>query len=177
VHISDTHFPSFFLLFLFTIDFVIFILDSAIPPYDTIPRRPRSHYLSLYKDPEDWTPTVKVTRDTPVYLQISGMIFHDEQPHDIMPLLSRDLSATAPLTHLLGKEMIDGEVFHSDIMAISWVGPATLLRGRGTFFVVQMYIAVFSCRCFGITSTHLCFVPSVSDGTTPLTPSSLMIRS
>jgi hypothetical protein len=39
----------------------------------------------------------------------TGLIFRDEQPHDITPLLPRDLSAMAPLTHLLGKEMIDGE--------------------------------------------------------------------
>jgi hypothetical protein len=37
------------------------------------------------------------------------LIFRDEQPHDITPLLPRDFSAAAPLTHLLGKEMIDGE--------------------------------------------------------------------
>jgi hypothetical protein len=45
-----------------------------------------------------------------VYLQTGGLIFRDEQPHDITPLLPRDLSAATPLTHLLGKEMIDGEV-------------------------------------------------------------------
>jgi hypothetical protein len=50
-----------------------------------------------------------------VYLRAGGLIFYDEQPHDIMLLLSRDLSAAAPLTHLLGKEMIDRE-------ASLWVG-------------------------------------------------------
>jgi hypothetical protein len=50
-----------------------------------------------------------------VYLRAGGLIFRDEQPHDITPLLPRDLSVTAPLIHLLGKEMIDGE-------ASRWVG-------------------------------------------------------
>jgi hypothetical protein len=76
-----------------------------------IPRRPQSHYLSFYEDPEDWTPIVRVTCGTPVYLRTGGLIFRDEQPHDITHLLLRDLSAVAPITHLLGKEMIDGEVF------------------------------------------------------------------
>jgi hypothetical protein len=108
-------------------------------------------YLSLYEDPEDWTPIVRVTCDTPVYLRAGGLIFRDEQPHDIMPLLPRDISAVAPLTHLLGKEMIDGEASH-------WTGTdfslplryhghqldwTTSLHGRGTFFTVQVYIAVF----------------------------------
>jgi hypothetical protein len=97
------------LFFLFTADFVVFVVDTAISPYGTIPRHPQSHYLSFYEDPEDWTPTVRVTRGTPVYLRAGGLIFRDEQPHDITPLLPRDLSATAPLVHLLGKEMIDGE--------------------------------------------------------------------
>jgi hypothetical protein len=97
--------------FLFTADFVVFVLDTAISPYGTISRRPQSHYLSFYGDPEDWTPTVRVTRGTPVYLRASGLIFRDEQPHDITPLLPRDLSAATPLVHLLGKEMIDGEAF------------------------------------------------------------------
>jgi hypothetical protein len=88
VHIFATPFPSFFLFSpLFIVDFTIFILDSAISPYGTIPRRLRSHYLSLYEDPEDWTPTIRVTRGTPVYLRDGGLIFCDEQSHDITPLL------------------------------------------------------------------------------------------
>jgi hypothetical protein len=110
VRIFATPFPFFFLFSpLFVVDFTIFTLDSAISPYGTIPERRRSHYLSLYEDPEDWTPTVRVTRGTLVYLRAGGLIFRDEQPHDITPLLPRDLSAVAPLTHLLGKEIIDGE--------------------------------------------------------------------
>jgi hypothetical protein len=64
--------------------------------------------LSLYEDPKDWTPIVRVTRDTPVYLRAGGMIFHDDHPQDITPLLPQDLSAATPLTHLLRKQMIDG---------------------------------------------------------------------
>jgi hypothetical protein len=113
VHVFATPFLSFFLFPpSFIVDFIVFILDSTISPYGTIPRRPRSHYLSFYEDPEDWTPIVRVTRGTPVYLRAGGLIFHDEQPNDITPLLPRDLSATAPLTHLLGKEIIDGEASH-----------------------------------------------------------------
>jgi hypothetical protein len=110
VHILATPFLSFF-LFLpsFIVDFIVFILDSTISRYGTIPRRPRSHYFSFYEDPEDWTPIVRVTRGTPVYLRAGGLIFRDEQPHDITPLLPRDLSAAVPLVHLLGKEMIDRE--------------------------------------------------------------------
>jgi Plant mobile domain len=37
--------------------------------------------------------------------------------------------------------------------------------------------AITSCRCFGITLTHLGSVPSASGGATPPTPSSLMIKS
>jgi Plant mobile domain len=44
-----------------------------------------------------------------MYLRAGGLIFRDEQPHDITPLRPRDLSAAALLVHLLGKEMIDGE--------------------------------------------------------------------
>jgi hypothetical protein len=44
-----------------------------------------------------------------VYLRADGLIFRDEQSHNITPLLPRDLSAAGPLTYLLGKEMIDGE--------------------------------------------------------------------
>jgi hypothetical protein len=72
-----------------------------------IHRRPQSHYLSFYEDPEDWMPIVRVTRGTPIHLRTGGLIFRDEQPHDITPLLPRDLSAAAPPVHLLGKEMID----------------------------------------------------------------------
>jgi Plant mobile domain len=105
VHVFTTPFssPSFI------VDFTVSFTNSAISSYGSIPRRPRSHYLPLYEDPEDWTPTVRVTRGTPVYLQAGGLIFHDEQPHNITPLLPRDLSAAAPLTHLLDKEMIDRE--------------------------------------------------------------------
>jgi hypothetical protein len=95
--------------FLFIVDFVVFVLDTAISPYGTIPTRPQSHYISFYEDLEDWTPTIRVTRGTPVYLRAGGLIFHDEQPHDITSLLPRDLSAATPPVHLLGKEMIDGE--------------------------------------------------------------------
>jgi hypothetical protein len=109
VHISVAHFlsPSTLPLLLLTLS--PFILDSTIPPYGTIPRRPQSHYLSFYEDPEDWMPIVRVTRGTPIHLRAGGLIFRDEQPHDITPLLPRDLSAAAPPVHLLGKEMIDGE--------------------------------------------------------------------
>jgi hypothetical protein len=107
--ILSTPIPFLSPLFFFIADFVIFVLDTAISPYGTIPRRPQSHYFSFYEDPKDWTPTVRVTRGTPVYLRAGGLIFRDEKPHDITPLLPRDLSAAAPLVHLLGKEMIDGE--------------------------------------------------------------------
>jgi hypothetical protein len=142
------------LLLFFTVDFTIFVLDSAISPYGTILKRPRSHYPSLYEDLEDWTPIVRVTRGTPVYLRDDGLIFRDEQLHDITPLLPLDLSAAAPLTHLLGKEMIDGEAldgpalssaFRSNTIDISWIGPAASLHGRGTFFAAQVCIAVSSC--------------------------------
>jgi hypothetical protein len=95
VHVFTTPFssPSFI------VDFTISFTHSAISSYGLIPRHPRSHYLPLYEDPEDWTPTVIVTRGTPVYLRAGGLIFRDEQPHNITTLL----------THLLGKEMIDRE--------------------------------------------------------------------
>jgi hypothetical protein len=98
---------SFISFFLFTADFAVFLLDMSISPYGMILRHSQSHYLSLYEDPEDWTPTVRVTRGIPVYLWAGGLIFHDDQP-----LLPRDLTAASPFTHLLGKKMIDGEASH-----------------------------------------------------------------
>jgi Plant mobile domain len=81
----------------------------VVPSHDAIPRRPLSHYHSFYEDPSDWTPFVSAIRATPVYPRGGGLFFRDDQPHDIMPLQPLGVTSTAPLTHLLGKEIIDGE--------------------------------------------------------------------
>jgi Plant mobile domain len=52
---------------------------------------------------------VRVIRATPIYLQTGGLIFRDDQLHDITPLLPRGFASTAPPIHLLGREMIDSE--------------------------------------------------------------------
>jgi hypothetical protein len=85
--------------------------DVAVFSYDAIPRRPLSYYHSLYEDPDDWTPFVLAIRATPVYPRGGDLFFRDDQPHDIMPLQPRGVTSTAPLTHLLGKEIIDGEAY------------------------------------------------------------------
>jgi hypothetical protein len=77
--------------------------------YGAILRRPLSHYYSLYEDPNDLTPLISVTRATLVYPRGGGLFFRDEQPHDIISLRPRGVASIAPLTHLLGKEIIDGE--------------------------------------------------------------------
>jgi Plant mobile domain len=48
---------------------------------------------------------------TPVYPRGGGLFFRDDQPHDIIPLQPLGVASTAPLTHLLGKEIIDGEAY------------------------------------------------------------------
>jgi hypothetical protein len=83
----------------------------AASSYDAILRRPLSHYHSLYEDPDDWTPLISAIRATPVYPRSGGLFFRDDQPHDIIPLWPLGVASTAPLTHLLGKEIIDGEAY------------------------------------------------------------------
>jgi hypothetical protein len=83
----------------------------VVSSHDVIPRRPLSHYHSLYEDPGDWTPLVSAIRATPVYPRGDGLFFRDDQPHDIIPLQPLGVASTAPLTHLLGKEINDGEAY------------------------------------------------------------------
>jgi Plant mobile domain len=63
----------------------------------------------MYEDPDDWTSSVTVVRGTPIRLRTGGLIFRDDQPHEFMPLRPHGSASVAPLTHLLGKVMIDGE--------------------------------------------------------------------
>jgi hypothetical protein len=81
----------------------------VVSSHDAIPRRSLSHYHSLYEDPGDWTPLVSAIRATPVYPRDGGLFFRDDQSHDIIPLQPLSVASTAPLTHLLGKKIIDGE--------------------------------------------------------------------
>jgi hypothetical protein len=83
----------------------------AASSHGAILRRPLSHYHPLYEDPNDWTPLISAIRATLVYPRGGGLFFRDDQPHDIMPLPPRGVASIAPLTHLLGKEIIDGEAY------------------------------------------------------------------
>jgi Plant mobile domain len=105
--------------FFFTSHHSISSSGALISLYDPIPRRPLSEYHILYEDPVDWTPLTSVIRGTPVYLRSGGLIFHDEQPHDITPLHPRGSASVAPLTHLLGQEMIDGEASGWDDVSLA----------------------------------------------------------
>jgi hypothetical protein len=96
-------------VYFFTLHNVFSSSDVAISSHGVIPRRPLSHYHLLYEDPDDWTPLISVTRATHVYPRGGDLFFRDEQPHDIVSLWPRDASYVAPLTHLLGNEIIDGE--------------------------------------------------------------------
>jgi hypothetical protein len=99
----------FLIIRLFTSHDVFSSSGIVVSSHDAIPHRPLSHYHSLYEDPDDWTPLVSAIRATPVYPRGGGLFFRDDQPHDIMPLQPLGVASTAPLTHLLGKEIIDGE--------------------------------------------------------------------
>jgi hypothetical protein len=102
----------YFLIICFLTSHNVFSSSGVVASsHDAIPRRPRSHYHPLYEDPDDWTPLVSTIRATPVYPRGGGLFFRDDQPHDIMPLQPLGVASIAPLTHLLGKEIIDGEAY------------------------------------------------------------------
>jgi hypothetical protein len=90
---------------------IFFSSDIGASSHGAIPRRPLSHYHSLYEDPDDWTPLVPAIRATPIYPRGDDLFFRDDQPHDIIPLQPRGVASIAHLTHLLGKEIIDGEAY------------------------------------------------------------------
>jgi Plant mobile domain len=135
--------------------YIFLFLPSGIivSPYDTIPRRLLSEYHSLYEDPTDWTPFTSVTRGTPVYMRGGGLIFRDEQPHDVMILEPRGSASIAPLIHLLGREMIDGHasswadislapsLIHHDFQ-LEWTR-YILMRESGTLDRAGIYSSVF----------------------------------
>jgi hypothetical protein len=97
--------------YILAIHSIFFSSDIVASSYGAIPRRPLSHYHSFYEDPDDWTPLVSAIQATSVYPRGGGLFFRDDQPHDIMPLQLLGVASTAPLTHLLGKEIVDGEAY------------------------------------------------------------------
>jgi hypothetical protein len=158
----------------------------VVSSHDAIQRRPLSHYHSLYEDPDDWTPLISVTRATPVYPRGGGLFFRDEQPHDIISLRPRGIASIAPLTHLLGKEIIDGEA--SRWTSASFIAPLEchgyqlewtryiLMREEAVLERTGIYDLIF-CRCFVTTLTHPGCGPFARGGTIPLTLCSLMTGS
>jgi Plant mobile domain len=97
--------------YILAIHSIFFSSDIGASSHGVITRRPLSHYHSLYEDPDDWTPLVPAIRATPVYPRGGGLFFRDDQPHDIIPLQLQGVASIAPLTHLMGKEIIDGETY------------------------------------------------------------------
>jgi hypothetical protein len=101
----------FLVVHFFTSHGIFFPSDIVASSHGAISRRHLSHYHSLYEDPDDWTPLVSAVRAAPVYPRGGGLFFRDDQPHDITPLQPRGVASMAPLTHLLGKEIINGEAY------------------------------------------------------------------
>jgi hypothetical protein len=102
------YFPS---ISFFTLHGIFSSSDVVASSHGAIPQRPLSHYHPLYEDPDDWTPLISTIGATPVYPRGCDLFFRDDQPHDIMPLQPRGFASTAPLTHLLGKKIIEGEAY------------------------------------------------------------------